>query len=409
MNTTVNNATLSRLQNILKANLAAAKPTPGKPPETTPLAEFNEQAGMKPHHTKSHTHASSANRNRLLTNLRRLQATTKTPQNAEKRDDESDDELFKSEMSLLLGALHGGGEGALKEWMSKRHDPLERHELLEYAIENSSGEDKVALSKAISELKSEHGEVLASAMKDANAIRSAVHQMITLSQADGADASLGGGSIFSFSSESQAGKNKTSESPSSALDLANRLMDKFGEEYFAEGLKKARSELSSQMRLKQGADLGPKMWLSMSNAVSFNAIQSTFAIGMELRRNLSEANIVPQAKEGETTRTLLNLAMNGTQGAEELATHLVGKDGLSPKQLANTFRLIAQAVDALPLTLWPAEHMGRRMNLIDELRTLGGTFSSQMQQTKESKDAKLERMLRQELAILKSTGKVGEQ
>lgn len=400
MNTSVKNLTsLNRLQAVLKANQAAAKLAVEAQPETTPLAEFNEQAGVKPHHSKSHKHASLAHRSRLLSNLRGL---SKAAPNTEKRADMSDDDLFGSEMSLLLDVLHGGGEEALEEWMSKRHDPLERHELLEHAVENSSNEDKAALSQALSKLKSEHGEVIASALKDANALRSAVHQMDTLSQAAGSARAHGAYAIFDFSD------SKKPVGPSSPLDLANRLMDKFGAEHFGEALKKTRSELGSQMRQAQGAELGPRMWLSMSSAASFNAIQSTFAIGVNLRVSLSEANIEPQAKEGETVCTLLSLTAGGGEEAEELANRLAGRDGLSPKQQANMFRLIAQAVDALPLTLWQEARRDVRMNLIAELKTLGGAFSSQAQQTKESADVTLERRLRQELA-LKSARTVGEQ
>lgn len=214
--------------------------------------------------------------------------------------------------------------------------------------------------------------------------------MDTLSQAADAAGRGGGSAIFDFSD------SKKPEGPRSPLDLANRLMERFGAEHFGEALKKTRSEVGHQMRLMQGAELGPRIWMSMSGAASFNAIQSTFAIGVKLRVSLSEANIEPQAKEGETVCILLGLTMGGAQGAEELANRLVGRDGLSPKQQANMFRLIAQTVDALPFTLWPEARLDVRMNLIDELKTLGSAFSSQAQQTKESADVKLERKLRQD-------------
>lgn len=397
MNTTINNLALTQLLTLRKAQSAEGKK--GAEAETTPLAEFNERVGMMPHHSKAPVQATLVSRNR--TNQRRPLQETQMGTFPGSGDKDDDEELFSSGQMKLVGELRRGGEQAAKDWLSKKHDPLERHELLRYAINKSGDEgDKRAFSNLMDNLMKEHGGEIKSALKDADTLKTAVHKMGAMSNAEagaGDSATLRGfRSLFSSTAN-----NKLNE-PSDALSLATRLQDRFGADHFASALKEMRSQLSSQMRtMNKGSELGPKMWLSMSDASNFRAIQSAHATAGDLRKDLSDAKITPRKKEGDATLALLGVPGLSPNMAGKLADDVVGRNDLSSQQRAHMYRLLAKAVGTLPTTLWSDDKQPQRLDLISELRNLSGSSANEAQKSRETKEAKLERMLREQVKRLK--------
>lgn len=398
MSTIIDNLNLARLQSLRKAQAAEAKK--GVESETTPLAEFNDRAGMLMHHLKAHPHTSLANRGKTLSNQRRQLQATEMSTLPGSGDQDDDEQLFSSGRMKLVGELQRGGEQAAKQWLSQNHDLLERHELLRHALNNSSDQDKPALGRLMEDLKKEHGAELSSVLRDADALKTAVHKMDTMSHAAGAGDSA---ALRGFRSLFNSNANNKLNEPSDALSLATRLQNRFGVDQFANALKEMRSQLAAQMRsIDKSSELGPKMWLSMSDAANFRAIQSAHATAGDLRKSLSDANIVPRTKEGSTTIALLGVPELGSNMAGKLADDVVGRKDLSSQQKANMYRLCARAVETLPLTLWPDDKHSQRMDLISKLRNLSGSSASEVQKQRETKEAKLERRLREQASLLKT-------
>lgn len=391
MNTIVHNLNLKRIDAALRAKLDAAAAQKATA-EHIALAEFNARVGLQ-QNVATPTRVSLASLNRPVFQKRGAAPTEKTVSAQGRTENRDEDDPFETETAQLLNVLHRNGSGAMKEWLSQRHDPLERHELLRHAIENSSDGDRAALNEAMQDLVREHGGTLKTALKDAAALKTAVHHMDALSRTDG----LAAGSLRATRSLFNVSEDGKLDGPTSALALATRLQARFGSANFSKALKEASAQVGAQMREKNAAP-GPRMWLSMSDAASFNAIQSAFSIGCDLRRNLSDANVVPQANEGETAIALLGTASD-TGSARKLAERVAGDEQLSMKQKADSYRLVGRAVESLPVTLWPEEKLPQRMDLIDELRSLGGAAAEGLRQARVTKDARLEQMLRQQIAL----------
>jgi len=369
-------------------------------PEESSLAEFNDRTGVGAQAGKLLPKPSSLkSRNKALEKLRRMQAAKATSSSGpiEEGDDE---ELFSSGMKDLVDALQRGGPPAAKEWISKRHDLLERHELLRHAVNSTDGPNKQALGQMLDDLKKENGDKLASILKDADALKTALHKMDAKAMA-AAEAGNSAG-LRNFRSLFNSSTSNKLDGPSEALTLASRLQSRFGTAHFAEALKEMRTQLASQMHMmNKASELGPKVWLSMSDANSFRTIQSTHAIAMDLRRDLSDAKIVPRKNEGEATIVLLSIPGLNADAAVKLKEGVVGRDDLSPKQRADMYRLFAKAVNTLPITLWPEDKSSQRTALIGELRDLSGSSADEMKKPKETPEEKLERTLREQIKRLK--------
>lgn len=401
MNTTINTSNLTRLLALRKTQKSEGKKDAAA--ETTSLAEFNERVGIMPQHGKAPVQATLVSRSR--TNQRRQLEETPMAGLMGTGDTDDDEKLFSSGQLKLVGELRRSPEHA-KQWLEKNHDLLERHELLRYAINNSSGEDKEAFGRLMDDLKKEHGEKLQSVLNDADAIKTAVHKMGAMSNtAAGAEDSA---ALRGFRSLFNSTANNNLNEPSDALSLATRLQSRFGVDHFSNALKEMRSQLGSQMHsMNKRSELGPKMWLSMSDASNFRAIQSAHGIAGDLRKSLSDANIVPRTKEGSTTITLLGVPGLDSNMAGKLANDIVGRNDLSSQQKANMYRLCAMAVETLPLTFWPEDKQSQRRDLIGELRNLSGSSASEAGKKRETEATKLERMLREQVNLLKTKKKEG--
>jgi len=164
------------------------------------------------------------------------------------------------------------------------------------------------------------------------------------------------------------------DKPFAATELAQTLLAKFGAQHFVAGLAQLRSAMSAPLHSARGSNQAPRMWLSMSDAASFNAIQSSFALGHDLHGKLALAGVTPHGSEAETGIALLRAPEQdiGKSKAELLKT-INGDQPRTAAQQGQVARLLAQAVDTLPQRLWAPESMGQRADLLVALRGHGAT------------------------------------
>jgi hypothetical protein len=106
--------------------------------------------------------------------------------------------------------------------------------------------------------------------------------------------------------------------------------------------------------------------------------------------------------EGETALDLM-----GTGAGEFDVPDIMGKllqEKLDSMRQASAARVIAKAIEALPMALWRDDQLSKRMDIISGLRSLGGSVN-ETGKSRETKETRLERMLRQELALLAKSRK----
>lgn len=363
--------------------------TPHRPIEITHLSEFHQRAGVlhrPPPVSKTLQDRMANARQRTIARL------PAAPRGATHRGENAQ---LRAAAIDLVEALHGGEQTLVEERLAAQYDPLERHTLLRSArdeIEASTlGADEkdrltAQLNGMIADLMDEHGDQVRAGLRDMQAFESALDTMHGLAEADGkqSDANTPD-ALRKLYGKAEGGKLE----PFTPLALMQSLQNKFGAENVGTALAELRSKMSAGLRSREAT--GPRLWLSLSDAACFNAIQSGIAIAAELRRMLSErAHLVAKAGDTATAVALLEAAGAGC-AAEALADRIIERNGLAALQLMQMYMLTRQALERLAITAWQDE--AYRRDLLEKLRELACGASSR-QPSPHSKEEQLEARLR---------------
>lgn len=355
----------------------------GERGSTMDLAEFNALAGVKP---RGHAHHNPVT---LLQRLMQLRAG-RVPLRRISDDlhlgglDVSED-LHAAGMGVLE-ALHKGERSALEDRLDDTYDPLERYSLLRYVHAKIDESDfshaekerlKHDLDGMLDDLMGRHGEAIRAGLKNKDAFESALGKMDALSAGSSAEHHPGSlAELRALYGSRSDGKTEMGLTP---MGLAKSLMDRFGAGNFISALGGLRSKMASEFRTRPAAQPGPRLWLSLADAASFNTVQTSFALAGDLRRTLSEsAKVVSKAGQAETALALLGATEPGRGRAEPVVGQIADSKALTPLQQMQLYRLTRLALEKMPMTAWPKDTPAQRMNLLDELRVLAAIVCDKM-------------------------------
>ncbi|MFC7518741.1 hypothetical protein ACFQUU_27390 [Herbaspirillum sp. GCM10030257] len=289
-----------------------------------------------------------------------------------KGDDEEEEFLHRA-ASNTLEILRTQGWLSFRSLLSTKYqDPLERYALLHGIMTEVAKDDSapVSVRHTLKVMKSElllkHGEALRNGLAGRDAMQSALDLM-------SANTGIAPASIHELRNLYGAKGNGKSDAPLTAYTLAKVLQNKFGAEYFSGALADLRQKMAidlmpdinrSRQRLQP-----PYLWLTLSDAAAFNSVQSSFGIACDLRRDLTEkALVMPKASHATIAVALLGIAESGGKGKGSiLVNQIVDTRNLDSLQQAAVSRTIGGAVRKLPLTMWPADKLPQRAELIAEL------------------------------------------
>lgn len=340
--------------------------------EESGLANFNERAGVN-RFSRSVEH--------VQLQQRRLVLPTRLSQKNTKKDviqtDDVDPRLRLASVRALQ-TLQSDGQSALQDHLEHAYDVLERHSLLRSARAEVEHADLDPLDKAnlkdtltemLGDLMDVHGDVIRSGLKATASFESALGTMVSLSQAgselDHAD------SIRELRAQFGAKGEAKFDAPLTPYELAESLQSKFGADNFSSALGDLRSKMSAEFRSNPAGAAGPRLWLSLSDAAAFNAVQTSFSIAGDLRRDLSErAGISPSLHQAGTSLALLNAAQTGASSANVMVGSIIGEQELSGFSKANAFMAIRHAINQMPVTFWSPELLSSRFALLDHCRNL---------------------------------------
>ncbi|MGW8393194.1 hypothetical protein [Pseudoduganella sp. HUAS MS19] len=114
-----------------------------------------------------------------------------------------------------------------------------------------------------------------------------------------------------------------------------------------------------------------RYWLTMSDAKAFTVVRSVFDIAAALRRDLADqAALVAQPDVAELAVQLLTAAETGW-GKAKAATLMAQLGEVKPLRAevrGKAWSLLRSAMEALPATLWAADKLATRRELLDELQ-----------------------------------------
>lgn len=128
--------------------------------------------------------------------------------------------------------------------------------------------------------------------------------------------------------------------------------------------------MRSDLRRNPQRSMG-RYWLTMSDASAFTIVKSAFGIADALRRDLADqAQMVALLDVPALAVLLLTAAETGWGKAK--APALMGQIGdarrLGAAARSQAWGLLRVAMESLPTTLWPAEKLLTRRELLDELQ-----------------------------------------
>ena len=348
--------------------------------------DFESLAGVHSH-PRHHIPA----RTRLANTAKRVR--NNGLQQAGKKDVEHDPHVHEASLEALEQLRHGG-EAAMDTYLSSQFDMLERHSLLRHAISNSDGKDRDVLEQAMGRLLEQHGESIKVGLGHAAEFQTALHAMDSRAAESGK--AYDPGALQQL--RAMYGAKGKLEAPLTALSLAKTLLEKFGHGNFMQALAGLRSTMASSLRA-QGGDLGPRMWLSMSDAASFNVVQSGFAIGRELRAKLHQAGIMPHASDAATGIALLGVAEKENGDIDIFVTKIVAGPGMqTPLQRVFAHKHLGDAIAMLPASLWPLDKQADRLELLGGLKQRAAGALSMLPASHDAANS-LQRQLQSRVAV----------
>jgi hypothetical protein len=124
-----------------------------------------------------------------------------------------------------------------------------------------------------------------------------------------------------------------------------------------------------------------RYWLAISDSVAFKLVRSTISIAEELRRDIAEhLQLLALLNAPEMALVLLTMAEAGwgKNKAVSMVGQFVEVNRSDPMKKAKAFFLVRQAVDKMPVIVWPTDKLGARRELMEELERLAMAARSTM-------------------------------
>lgn len=186
----------------------------------------------------------------------------------------------------------------------------------------------------------------------------------------------------------------------SALKMVTSLTAKLGKESFLQSMQMLRMEIGAGYRVHTAADLGWGGLRAYQMGAAFHLMQSAADVAFTLRAKLCDVGITSCGDHATLVMALLKLG----EGEQSRANHLVNavverQEALSPKQKADFYRLVDDAVNAMPTTLWPPAKLSLRANLLGELDGRIKHAHERLVAAHPSPEAQLESKLRRQLVV----------
>lgn len=376
---------------INSQQLSVARPQGHVPDEMLEMAQFNHRAGI---HQQMRHHAHQ--RSIPLNQRRRKNSLSSVGPGETKNADTLSGEL-ESTADKVIDELREISRAEMEGRLTASYDPLQRHTLLRAAQQKLhkrkfSDEEKNRLDHSlqgmIDDLMARDGKVINDGLKSAKDFEDALGLMEHGQKEKQAPATL-----TELRGLYGARGNDQKEGPVTPLGLTEGLLAKYGPDNFMNALGTLRSKMAKDLRSPRKNEPVPRLWLSLSDATSFNAVQSCYAVSGDLRRKLSEeSRLSPAGKQTDTMLTLLHLPNRG-ESAESFANKIVPdqKEG-TPLARSRMFMLLRQSVDQMPNSMWEQRTQQRNV-LMDDLKSAACVIGDGLPQSS-SKDLQFERKLR---------------
>ena len=371
------------------------KPPGHVPDEMVEMTQFNHRAGI--HQQFRHRHDQRAI---PLAKRRRGSSTSSISPGDTKNADTLTGEL-ESAADKVIDDLQRIDRSELEGRLTAAYDPLQRHTLLRAAQQrlrkrNFSKEEESRFERnlqgMIDDLMARDGDAINGGLKSAKELEDAIGLMEHGQKENQAPATL-----TQLRSLYGAGGNGQKEAPVTPLGLTQGLLAKFGPDNFMNALSTLRSRMAKDFRKDldspRKSDPIPRLWLSLSDATSFNAVQSCYAISGDLRRSLStNARVVPGGKQTDTMLTLLSLPDSGGN-AESFATKIVpNQKEVDPYRRHRMFTVLREWVNEMPGSLWEQRNQQRSV-LMEDLKNAACVIGDGLPQSG-TKEMQFERKLR---------------
>ncbi len=381
------------------------------PNELVEMSEFNQRAGV--HHLLRNYYLSQR---MIPLSQRRLSGTLQRSSDSAQNSISISGELESAAAQVIEG-LQNSGRPELEARLTAAYDVLERHTLLRAAKSQLSDKDlsqeerdriKSTLEEMQDQLMKTDGDAIREGLKGADAFESVLEEMEAFEQKNGETNAPNTLSELRSFYGNKSGRSGGLEEPLAPLALAKELISAFGAVNFSTSLLALRKKMAVDLRSARATDTGPRLWLSLSDAASFNVLQSCFAIAGDLRRNLSErAGITPGGNQVETALVLLALPGSSEQ-AERLASKLIIQRQMRPLQRIQMFVLIRHAVESMSTMMWDPRLLQQRQSLLTDLRTATFALSDKLVRSA-PKEKELEQQLRDERDRKRKRNRNGEE
>ncbi len=381
------------------------------PNELVEMSEFNQRAGV--HQLLRNYYLSQR---MVPLSQRRLSGALRRASESAKNTISISGEL-ESVAGKVIEDLQNSGRSELEARLTASYDVLERHTLLRAAMSQLSDKDlsseeedrlKGTLEEMLDQLMKTDGDAIREGLKGAEAFEITLEAMEEFEQKNGETHVPNTLSALRSLYNNKSGRSGGMEEPLAPLALAKELLSRFGPENFSSSLLTLRSRMAVDLRSARAIDTGPRLWLSLSDAASFNALQSCFAIAGDFRRNLSErAAITPGGNQVDTALVLLALPGSSEQ-AERLANKMIVQKQMKPLQRIQMFMLIRHAVESLSISMWDPRLFQQRQALLTDLRAATFAISDKLVRSV-SREKELEQQLREERDRKRKRNRNGEE
>ncbi|RSZ61106.1 hypothetical protein HF313_16415 [Massilia atriviolacea] len=337
------------------APLAAAKPA-AEAGKAMGKADFDDLAGSG---------AVQAHLPKVRTPLmRRLARTPAAPQPAVHDDH---DTPLKSAAAQLIESLSQRSDDRGEPWQGTE-DPLQQQMLLEQARQHlehlpddGSGKREALgarLDAMQAGLTARHGPAIAQGKGHADALEGAL-------AAQGAAPAA----LSALRQQFGAPVNGRRDAPMPPTALLDILLKQAGPAGAGTALGRPPAQLHEELR-RRGRS-GPRLWLSLQDAASFQLVNTSFAMAGDLRRELSDkAQAAPLAGQGELARLLLGLGDADAGQAGPLLRQLVDMEHLSPRQRGAACQVLRAAIARCPDSMWSGAAPSQRLGLLDQLQAM---------------------------------------
>ena len=381
------------------------------PNELVEMSGFNQRAGV--HQLLRNYYLSQR---MVPLSQRRLSGALRRASESAKNTISISGEL-ESVAGKVIEDLQNSGRSELEARLTASYDVLERHTLLRAAMSQLSDKDlsseeedrlKGTLEEMLDQLMKTDGDAIREGLKGAEAFEITLEAMEEFEQKNGETHVPNTLSALRSLYNNKSGRSGGMEEPLAPLALAKELLSRFGPENFSSSLLTLRSRMAVDLRSARAIDTGPRLWLSLSDAASFNALQSCFAIAGDFRRNLSErAAITPGGNQVDTALVLLALPGSSEQ-AERLANKMIVQKQMKPLQRIQMFMLIRHAVESLSISMWDPRLFQQRQALLTDLRAATFAISDKLVRSV-SREKELEQQLREERDRKRKRNRNGEE